>query len=96
MYIYAEEWVDLGLPSGNLWAKGNLEKGVDGNYFIGDRSDYGAYFVNGTLSGQQFEFLNENCDFHFTPSRFTGDWSASQEKDSITHYISLECRTPNP
>lgn len=36
--------VDLGLPSGLLWAKGNITSNGSGGYRIGQETDYGAYF----------------------------------------------------
>jgi uncharacterized protein (TIGR02145 family) len=41
--------VDLGLPSGTLWAKGNIiKKGAD--YQIGEETDYGAYVSWGNVT----------------------------------------------
>lgn len=36
--------VDFGLPSGNLWPKGNLVSDGNGGYKLGKETDYGAYF----------------------------------------------------
>lgn len=43
-------YVDLGLPSGLLWARGNIVK-VDGSYTIGEPTDYGCYFSWGNIDG---------------------------------------------
>lgn len=43
-------YVDLGLPSGLLWAQGNIVK-VDGSYAIGEPTDYGCYFSWGNIDG---------------------------------------------
>ena len=37
------DFVDLELPSGLLWAKGNICKDDNGNYYIGKETDRGAY-----------------------------------------------------
>ena len=37
------DFVDLGLPSGILWAKGNIINPKSGVYEIGKPSDYGGY-----------------------------------------------------
>lgn len=37
-------YVDLGLPSGTLWAKGNIVSDGNGGYKVGQETDYGAYF----------------------------------------------------
>lgn len=43
-------YVDLGLPSGLLWARGNIIK--NGNtYAIGEETDYGCYFSWGNIEG---------------------------------------------
>lgn len=44
-------FVDLGLPSGTLWATGNIVKDGNGNYSIGDDTDYGCYFSWGNIEG---------------------------------------------
>ena len=43
------DYVDLGLPSGRLWAKGNIVKNGS-SYKIGSESDYGAYFSWGNIT----------------------------------------------
>lgn len=45
------DYVDLGLPSGRLWAKGNIVKDEQGNYSIGEPSDNGCYFSWGNTEG---------------------------------------------
>lgn len=42
--------VDLGLPSGTLWAKGNLCKNGS-NYYIGSKTDWGTYVSWGNING---------------------------------------------
>jgi hypothetical protein len=57
--------VDLGLPSGTLWAKGNIVKKGD-NYQIGEETDYGAYVSWGNVtphfSSNNFKF-DDNYDW---------------------------------
>lgn len=43
--------VDMGLPSGTLWAQGNIVKDAQGNYAIGEPTDYGCYFSWGNIDG---------------------------------------------
>lgn len=43
-------YVDLGLPSGLLWARGNIVK-VDDSYTTGEPTDYGCYFSWGNIDG---------------------------------------------
>ena len=45
------DFVDLGLPSGTLWASGNLCKDSQGNYYIGDETEYGCYCSWGNIVG---------------------------------------------
>lgn len=55
--------VDLGLPSGLLWAQGNIVKDANGNYSIGNETDYGCYFSWGNIEGHNkvegYVFSNE-------------------------------------
>lgn len=55
--------VDLGLPSGILWAKGNLCKNGS-NYYIGSETDYGTYVswgnINGHNEGERYDFSSTN------------------------------------
>jgi len=43
--------VDMGLPSGTLWAQGNIVKDAQGNYSIGQPTDKGCYFTWGNIVG---------------------------------------------
>lgn len=45
-----EDFVDLGLPSGLLWAKGNIVSDGNNGYKIGDETDYGAYVSWGNIT----------------------------------------------
>jgi len=53
--------IDLGLPSGLKWAKGNIISDGNGGYKIGAETDYGAYFSWGNIAP------------HFSTDGFTFD-----------------------
>lgn len=57
--------VDLGLPSGLLWAKGNLCKDSQGNYYIGEETDYGTYVSWGNIDGH-----NEGEGYNFNQTTY--------------------------
>ena len=66
------DWVDLGLPSGRKWAKGNIVAKAGGGYKIGEPTDYGAYFSwgntvphfssNGSSLDDGYAFSSSNYD----------------------------------
>ena len=60
-----EEYVDLGLPSGLLWAKGNLIKDSNGNYAIGEETDWGTYVSWGNIDGH-----NEGEGYNFDQTTY--------------------------
>ena len=63
-----EEFVDLGLPSGLLWAKGNLIKnGTTGEYAIGKETDWGTYISWGNIDGH-----NEGEGYNFDQTTYDG------------------------
>lgn len=63
-----EEFVDLGLPSGLLWAKGNLIKnGTTGEYAIGNETDWGTYISWGNIIGH-----NEGEGYNFDQATYDG------------------------
>jgi uncharacterized protein (TIGR02145 family) len=43
-------FVDLGLPSGTKWARGNIVSDGNGGYMVGEETDYGAYFSWGNVT----------------------------------------------
>ena len=43
-------FIDLGLPSGTKWAKGNIVSDGNGGYKVGEETDYGAYFSWGNVT----------------------------------------------
>lgn len=46
----SQELVDLDLPSGTLWAKGNIVPNGSGGYKVGVETDYGAYVSWGNVT----------------------------------------------
>lgn len=46
-----KNYVDLGLPSGLLWATGNICKDDNGKYYIGAETDWGTYISWGNIIG---------------------------------------------
>lgn len=44
------KYVDLGLPSGTKWAKGNIVSKGNGVYDVGSETDYGAYVSWGNIA----------------------------------------------
>lgn len=65
--------VDLGLPSGTLWAKGNLCKNGS-NYYIGSETDWGTYVNWGNIDGHnEGEGYNFNTGTHLSTDIPTTD-----------------------
>lgn len=52
--------IDLGLPSGIKWARGNIISNGNGGYKIGEETDYGAYFSWGNITPH---FSSNNSTF---------------------------------
>lgn len=69
-------FVDLGLPSGRLWAKGNLVKDSQGNYTIGDETDWGTYVSWGNIDGH-----NEGEGYDFSLANYNSSSGASVSAD---------------
>lgn len=66
----AEDWkdaraIDLGLPSGLLWSRGNLVKDSQGNYSIGEETDWGTYVSWGNIIGH-----NEGEGYNFSDANY--------------------------
>ena len=57
--------VDLGLPSGKKWAIGNLVKDSQGNYSIGEETDWGTYVSWGNIIGH-----NEGEGYNFDQTNY--------------------------
>ena len=70
-YEEAKGFVDLGLPSGKKWAIGNLVKDSNGNYAIGEETDYGTYVSWGNIvghnEGEGYDFSDAN--YNSTPGK---------------------------
>lgn len=60
-----EQFVDLGLPSGRIWTKGNLVKN-NGDYFIGAETDLGAYVSWGNIVG-----YNDDDGYSFDSTNYS-------------------------
>ena len=69
-------YVDLGLPSGLLWAQGNIVKDAQGNYSMGNPTDYGCYFSWGNIDGYNFgdSYIFNQSSYGITPgAQLTAD-----------------------
>lgn len=72
------QFVDLGLPSGRLWAKGNIVlNGI--TYAIGQPTDYGCGFSWGNIDGHSQGIYNfTEASYNNTPGKnLSGDISSS-------------------
>ena len=81
--------VDLGLPSGRKWAKGNIVK-VGSSYKIGNETDYGTYFSWGNIIGH-----NEGESYNFNDSTYNGtpgkSLKANIASNDAAHDAALAC-----
>lgn len=59
------DYIDLNLPSGLLWAKGNIAKDKLGHYYIANPEDSGCYFSWGNIDGH-----NEGDSYSFDVSTY--------------------------
>ena len=75
-YEEAKGFVDLGLPSGKKWAIGNLVKDSNGNYAIGEETDYGTYVSWGNVVGH-----NEGEGYNFDQTTYNSTAGASVSAD---------------
>lgn len=70
-------YVDLGLPSGTLWAKSNIAKSSTGDYsFCTSVSDYGCYFTWGNIVG-----YNDSESHSWTSGTYSSTPGASLTSD---------------
>lgn len=76
-----EQFVDLGLPSGALWARGNLCKDSSGNYYIGEETDWGTYVSWGNIDGH-----NEGESYGFGNTTTYNGSSGNSLKADITSF----------
>lgn len=87
---FTGEFVDLGLPSGLLWATGNIVKDDNGNYSIGKPIDYGCYFSWGNIDGHNadegYDFSSES--YKITPGYQVGSNIENTDSD---HDAVLAC-----
>ena len=85
---FPQGFVDLGLPSGLLWAKGNLCKDSQGNYSIGEETDYGTYVswgnTDGHNNGDGYSFGSTN--YNKTPGKSV---SGDIPSNDATHDIAF-------
>lgn len=85
-------YVDLGLPSGLLWARGNIVK-INGSYTIGEPTDYGCYFSWGNIDGHNadegYDWGNSNDGtYASTPG---AQVSADIASNDSAHDAALAC-----
>ena len=86
-------YVDLGLPSGLKWAQGNIVKDEQGNYSIGNETDYGCYFSWGNIighnNGKGYDFGTSNSGpYASTPG---AQVSANIASNDASHDAALAC-----
>jgi uncharacterized protein (TIGR02145 family) len=81
-------FVDLGLPSGKKWAIGNLVKDSQGNYSIGEETDWGTYVSWGNIighnEGEGYDFSDAN--YNSTPGHSV---AANIPSNDAAHDIAL-------
>lgn len=79
------DFVDLGLPSGLKWAKGNLVK-TGSSYAIGEETDWGTYISWGNIDGH-----NEGEGYNFSSNNYSSSSgysvSANIPASDTTHDI---------
>lgn len=97
---WAIDFVDLGLPSGTLWAKGNIVSDGNGGYKIGAETDYGAYFSWGNVdphfSSNGYSFDNRySWGSSCTGSPYAGSAGASISYTSTTYGRDYPANTTN-
>lgn len=76
-----EDWkelltINLGLPSGRKWARGNLVKDSQGNYSIGQETDWGIYVSWGNIDG-----YNQGEGYNFSSYRYSTTTGYSMRAD---------------
>lgn len=69
------DYVDLGLPSGLKWAKGNLVKNGS-KYTIGEETDYGTYVSWGNIDGH-----NNGEGYNFSQTKYNNTPGRSVSAD---------------
>ena len=84
------EFVDFDLPSGILWAKGNLCKTSGGEYYIGNELDEGVYCSHANIVGynsdEGHQYSSES--YYGTPGySLNGDIIGHDESHDIITYL---------
>ena len=78
--------VDMGLPSGTLWAQGNIVKDAQDNYYMGEPTEIGCYFSWGNIDGHNT--YNED-HYSFDPTNYNaspgGQLTASIPSNDAEH-----------
>lgn len=76
-FIYHGDLVDLGLPSGTLWARGNIVRN-GGTYQIGSETAYGAYVSWGNIV-PHFSYNGSSFDdgYNFNSTTYNATQGAS-------------------
>lgn len=89
-------FIDLGLPSGTKWARGNIVPDGNGGYKIGEPTDYGAYFSWGNIephfssNGSSFDdgYSFDQTTYNSTPgAALTADIASND----AAHDAALAC-----
>ena len=91
-----ELYIDLELPSGTLWAQGNIVKDEQGNYSIGARTDYGCYFSWGNVDGYNVsEIGTEEGKYSFSTANYNNSLgkqlTASIPSNDAEHDAAVAC-----
>lgn len=92
------DYVDLGLPSGLLWAKGNLCKDSNDNYYLGEPTDKGVYVSWGNIfgynKGETYDFSDANYQ-STTGYSLTGDIPKNAQYDIVLAKLDSYFRIPS-
>lgn len=93
-----ELFIDLGLPSGTLWARGNIVKDTNGNYSIGKPTDYGCCFswgnIDGHNDGDGYVFNQAVYDVTSGGALTTDIGLYDATYDAATATLGFPCRMP--
>ena len=76
-------FVDLGLPSGTLWAEGNITKDGQGNYIIGTPTEPGCFYSWGNVDGHLLSGTRFVDGVHFAESEYYPDSPGCSLRASI-------------
>ena len=94
-----EDFVDLDLPSGMLWAKGNIVSDGRGGYRVGEETDYGAFVSWGNIephfTGDGYLFNNANYNAS-SGNSVTGDIPTNDAlHDAALALLGGNCHLPS-